>query len=365
MSNVIFRLETGDSAAWDRWVSAGPDPHHEQMAAWGDAQSFVGWTALRLVGRKDGSLVGGVQILEKPIRRFGKVGYVNRGPLMAGTEAEGIRGRLAEALAGLAKERHYLYLVVVLPYGGSHMVQALEGRGFMPHPAGLPPVRYMTDTACLALAATLDDILAGMRSSTRKHIRQGLKRGLKVRMGDEADLKAFDALLDALCERRGARRNIPRLDFLVQLWRGFQPSGGLRIFVAEHAGVPIAALLVFTLGEWVREWRIGWNGEHAELLPNELLRWEVIRWAKERGFRWYDFSGIDATLARKVATGAEILPSEMTGPSWFKLGFGGRPIELSSDYSFFPNPALRLVMRRFGAALLARPTIQGWIRSAG
>ncbi|MCC7377109.1 MAG: GNAT family N-acetyltransferase [Verrucomicrobiales bacterium] len=353
-----FRTHPGAFGPWDEWVQQSAHPHPEQHSAWGEAQRTAGWTPVLLLAYAGETLVGGAQILERPVKRLGRVGYVNRGPLI-GVDDPQLRSAMVRELVRMARDRRHLYQVFALGYDGQGFADEMMRQGFMLRPQALPPVRVMRDTAVLDLRGSMDDLLAAMRSSTRKHIRQGLKRGLRIRMGTEEDLPTFDVLLEALCQRRGARRNIPGGDFLKVLWRGFQKSESLHMFVACVGDTPIAALLVFSLGGWVREWRIGWNGENAEMLPNELLRWEVMRWAKEREKVFYDFSGFDGPLTEMILSGQELPAEAMTGPSWFKLGFGGRPLRLCEDYCYFPNPVGRFVMRRFGDRLLK----SRWVRT--
>ncbi|MCK6501276.1 MAG: peptidoglycan bridge formation glycyltransferase FemA/FemB family protein, partial [Nitrospira sp.] len=348
MSQFTFRTSTCSDAEWDALVVGNPDPHPEQTCAWGEAQRAAGWSAFRILMYENGDLVGGAQILERPIRRLTRVAYLNRGPLLA-RDGSAYRAALVGELLRVIKARRCLYLALVLPYGGEAFVDELNRCGFVVRPSRLPPVRAMTDTALVDLNPSLDDIMASMRASTRRNIRNGIKRGLKVRLGGEGELPVFDGLLDQLCLRRGARRNIPRGSFLPSLWSGLSRLNGIQLFLATHGETPVAAVMTLTLGKTARDWRVGWNGEHSDKYPNELLRWEVIRWAKEKGFRSYDFCGIDSALARRVLAGAELSAEESTGPSFFKLGFGARPKLLSPDFCFFPNPLVRGMVRRWGS----------------
>ena len=48
------------------------------------------------------------------------------------------------------------------------------------------------------------------------------------------------------------------------------------------------------------------------------MHWEIIMWAKSKGYEFYDFWGIDA--------------NEWSGVSKFKLGFGGRAVEYPGSF---------------------------------
>ena len=132
------------------------------------------------------------------------------------------------------------------------------------------------------------------------------------------------------------------VDFVPTLWQMFAPQGYLKMFVVEHQGTVIVAELVFTMGSWFRTWRTGWSRLHADLRPNELLKWEMIKWAKANGFIYFDFVGFDMANAQAIAAGLTIPKTEKCGMSDFKLGFGGTVWPLPPHYCLFPEPIMRL-----------------------
>lgn len=327
---------------WDALVLNCPDPHHEQTSLWGAAQRIRGWEAMRILVRRNGGLVGGVQILERALGRFVRVGYIHRGPL-ASIDDDRLRGRLVHAIGAYARARHLTYLSVVLPYGGSPWVPHLKAQAFgISHPS-LPPRTSMRSTIVLDLEPELDELMAGMRRTTRTHVRQGSRRGLHFREGEQRDLQTFETLLAALCQRRGVSPNIPGGNFLQELWRRFAPSGHLKLFLTEQKGEQISALLAFTTGHWFRVWRVGWSGEHAGMRPNQLMYWEAIKWARLNGYKYFENSGFDTDNARAMVEGRDLSKSVWCGMSFFKLGFGGKVLPLDPGYCFFSNPVVRAV----------------------
>lgn len=104
------------------------------------------------------------------------------------------------------------------------------------------------------------------------------------------------------------------------------------------------------------------HGEFWDLIPNELLRWGITLWAKPARFHWYDFVGADRDLAQKISRAQQLSASDLTGPTWFKFGFGGRHLELPPDLCYFPNPLARGIMRRWGERILRNHWIQRHIQ---
>ena len=72
----------------------------------------------------------------------------------------------------------------------------------------------------------------------------------------------------------------------------FHPSGMCELLMAESEGQPLAALMVFMRG--ARAWYVygGSTDLLREKMPNYLLQWEAMRWARERGCTEYDLWGV-------------------------------------------------------------------------
>jgi peptidoglycan pentaglycine glycine transferase (the first glycine) len=342
---------------WDRFVIDGPNPHHEQTALWGKLQSLRGWNLLRITMRQANTLIGGAQILERGVKRIGNIGYLPRGPLIVPDDAA-LRRSLLSAIRQTAKERRLVYLAVNLPYPSHFTASDLHASDFYERHDCLPPTTPMAATITVDLTQELETIQTQMRSTTRKHIRQGERRGATVREGGASDLDMFGRLLANLCERRGVRPNIPQGDFLRELWKTFAPGGYLKLFVAERDHEVLASLLVFGMGHWARAWRIGSSGSYPDVRPNELVYWEAIKWAKANGCRIFDFLGFDTGNARAILEGRIIPESERCGMSDFKLGFGGRVMLFPPAYCYFGNPIVRLLYRAAGIPLLDFKVLQ-------
>jgi len=342
---------------WDQFVIDGPNPHHEQTALWGKLQTLRGWRSFRVMMHQANTLVGGAQILERPVGRIGKVGYLSRGPLMVPDDAA-LRRSLLSAIRRAAQQRHLTYLAVTLPYPSRFTASDLDTSGFSVRHEWLPPSTTMGSTIALDLTQDLEAIQAQMRSSTRHNIRQGQRRGATVREGGAKDVDTFNRLLVSLCERRGVRPNIPQGDFPRELWKTFAPGGYLKLFLAERNSEVLSAFMVFAMGHWARGWRVGWSGRCPEARPNELMWWEAIKWAKANGCRFFDFVGFDTRNARAILEDRAIPDAERCGMSDFKLGFGGRVMLLHPGYCYFGNPFVRLLYSTIGVPLLDTRTFR-------
>jgi lipid II:glycine glycyltransferase (peptidoglycan interpeptide bridge formation enzyme) len=183
-----------------------------------------------------------------------------------------------------------------------------------------------------------------MHHSKRKNVRQALKRGISVVEQNGEALAEFHKLMCLLCQRRNTTPNPAGVKFFVDLWQRFQPKGWIRLFFAMHGSEPVSAAIAFTFGDCFRVWKIGWSGQLGNLKPNEALWWQMILWARQNGFRFFDFVEINPEEARRMADGNTDENRFETVTS-FKLAFGAESQLLPGAYYYVFNPVLRRLFR--------------------
>jgi peptidoglycan pentaglycine glycine transferase (the first glycine) len=233
----------------------------------------------------------------------------------------------------------------------------MQALGFRPS-GRLQPAR----TIVLDIDRSEDDLLKEMKPKTRYNLRLAGRRGVQVRRAETLDdLRTFYTLLEVTGDRD--EFGIHTFPYYEQLWRTFGPEGDNSVLVllaehpdeAERAQGPVAGLLALRFG---RE-AIYMYGASAirgrEHMPNYLLQWEAIRWAKEHGCARYDFWGIPDAPTDEAGEG-EVSPinarSGLRGVYWFKKGFGGREIEYPGAYDYVYNPLLYKIWMRWRGANL-------------
>jgi lipid II:glycine glycyltransferase (peptidoglycan interpeptide bridge formation enzyme) len=117
----------------------------------------------------------------------------------------------------------------------------------------------------------------------------------------------------------------------------FGSNGRATLFLAEYAGQAIAATIVLTLGHWSWYMYGASSNEQRERMPNHLLQWTGIQWAKARGCWYYNFRGIPAILEEG---------QDLWGVYLFKRGFGGYPIHFIQTHDLVYHPLLYETYRR-------------------
>jgi lipid II:glycine glycyltransferase (peptidoglycan interpeptide bridge formation enzyme) len=194
------------------------------------------------------------------------------------------------------------------------------------------------NTVTLELARSEEEILAGMKPKWRYNIRLAQRKGVHVtRAGREALALFYDMYVET-----GARDGFltRQFSYYQDVWETMLQAGRAELWIARVDMEPVAGLMLFWFGE--RAWYFygASRGSHRDVMPNHLLQWEAIRWAREQGCAIYDFWGAPETLDES---------EPMYGVYRFKQGFGGSYIERIPAHDFVVNPAL------YWAYTVARP----------
>jgi lipid II:glycine glycyltransferase (peptidoglycan interpeptide bridge formation enzyme) len=70
------------------------------------------------------------------------------------------------------------------------------------------------------------------------------------------------------------------LDYYRQAWQQFMERGLAQPLIAEHAGTPIAHVILYHFGKTCWYFYGASSNDERNRMPNYLLQWESMRWAK-------------------------------------------------------------------------------------
>jgi lipid II:glycine glycyltransferase (peptidoglycan interpeptide bridge formation enzyme) len=340
----LFSSESEKDDEWDEFLHSLEGAHHEQTTMWGHVKRACGrFQSVRFLAFKGGKLLGGCQILHKKILRIFHVGYICYGPQWAPMDeklAFWLNGQLVAFVRALGIQ----YVYADFPYDGFRTAEHFDILGFQKHLDFLPPSGRLTASVVIDLSLSEDELLSRMRATTRKHIKTGLRSGVVVKMHVENAPELFTDLMWKLCQRRGCAPTPPERDFFTQVQESFQQSQQAHFFFAFLGEEAVSSLMVFTAGDWVRCWKIGWSGAHPKEYPNEVLWWEVIKWAKKAGYAKFDFVWIERECAEALIAGSDIPDTPYKSVALFKLGFGSKPVLLPLPVSTVFSPMIRTLL---------------------
>jgi lipid II:glycine glycyltransferase (peptidoglycan interpeptide bridge formation enzyme) len=301
---------------WNEFLRNHPDVHFLQTAEWGELKSRFGWEPVRLI--TGGS---GAQILFRQLPLGFTIAYVPKAQA-AQIALEGAAGLWAEVddlcrrkRAILCKHEPDAWEAVGESgrHGEGWTTQAV--RAMVPSRHNVQPRRTIT----VDLRPTEDAILGRMKQKCRYNIRLAEKKGVTVRAWE--DTTAFHAML--LITAKRDEFAVHSAAYYQRAYDLFRPGGMCELLVAEFEERPLAALMVFARGR--RAWYVygGSTDAERERMPNHLLQWEAMRWARERGCEEYDLWGVPDEEQETLEAGFAQRNEGLWGVYRFKRGFGG------------------------------------------
>ncbi|MFZ5915564.1 MAG: lipid II:glycine glycyltransferase FemX [Chloroflexota bacterium] len=319
-----------DAIQWNTGLLRLPAPHVLQTWQWGDFKARYGWTPSRLLFDPAQQARAAASVLQRRWPRLPlSVMYVPKGPLLDFSDPSLLEDVLSE-MEALARRRRAIFIKIdpdvdaATPQGQA-VVSALRRRGWR---LSAEQIQFR-NTMTLDLTRGETDLLADMKSKTRYNIRLAGRKDVSVRLGGPADLLLIYGLYTETAARDGFI--IRPYAYYHDAWSAFIAAGLAQPFVAELYGEPLAALILFRFGRTAWYMYGASSDRERQCMPNYLLQWRAIRWAREQGCTVYDFWGAPDELDES---------NPMWGVLRFKTGFGGQLVRHIGAYDF---PVSRLL----------------------
>ncbi|MGH3920061.1 MAG: lipid II:glycine glycyltransferase FemX [Pseudonocardiaceae bacterium] len=337
---VLAREDPGPEVllAWDLLVDRTPGTDVTQLSVWAGLRGRVGFSPLYLLAYRGAELVGGAQILTRQVPVLGGVGYLPYGPLVAPdvAAADDVRRALVDALAVLGRRRLRI-LFVQPPEGAQDTSDELLRRGFRPSSAGIAPEGSIR----IDLTADLADIRSRFGKRLKSWTNRWESRGVAIRAGDERDVPLLAELMASSAQHQGYTP-LP-VDYMTALYRELAATGHAVLFVGEVNGAPVAADLMTGCGDMVRGRLSGFDrsGEAMRLSVPAAIRWEMIKWAKGRGYRWFDFGGLRPETLDALLDGDGRSADTLPTADQPKVTFGGTAFRYPTPVEMIRPVALR------------------------
>jgi len=342
--------EDMDDPDWDEFLAKTPGGHHVQTSRWSLVKNVLHWKTLRLVASDSQGILCGAQLLIRPITSLVRVAYLTKGPVIR-EGSPPIAQEFLQTIVRTVQKRNIQLLAVQPPNNGQEITNFLPRMNFRLCPLDLGP----TASIVLDLSPEPEQLLKGIKRQTRQNIHRGEKAGLLAREGGAPDLKSFYALHQATAKRQSF---LPySFEYYTVMWHAFQSIGDIGLVIVEHNEEMVSALLLVAFGDTVTAKILGWSGKYADLRPNDMAFWNAVLWSKRRGYRYFDFEGIDQRSAQAVLAG-NALPDDLRhSPDFIKMGYGGRVVTYPPAFDFVPNPLLRWAYTQFSSQTGGRSVI--------
>lgn len=326
-------IDINEKDRLNSFVSNHTKGHFLQSWEWGEVKRGMGWEPLPLILEEDGDIKASLLILKRslPIPGIKKcIFYSPRGPVADLENLELCRA-LFEGARRVAKDHGAIFLKIDpdVTIANDRFIDILKQCEFHKNETGLdfegvqPAFVFRLD-----INPSQQELLDNMHSKTRYNIRLAQKKGVTIRRAaGKEDLKKFYSVLVETAQRDEFL--IRGYEYFEMIWDNMVEGGLAEIFLAEWEGQTIAATLALIMGE--KAWYLygASANQFRNVMPNYLIQWEMICWAKEKGCTMYDFRGVSGDLDES---------NPLYGLYKFKKGFNGELTEFVGDWDTVYSP---------------------------
>lgn len=238
--------------------------------------------------------------------------YIPRGPIIASKDFQEVMSQLINSTS------NFTFLRIDLSLLPSYQ---LPFTIYQPSPHNIQP----STTILLDLTKSEEQLIHEMHEKTRYNIRVAERHGITVEEG------TIDEFLDLLHETSARDQFRAHGDTYYRQMLDDHGDVDLKISlkISRHEGKAIAAAIICDFGK-TRTYLHGASSYgHRHLMAPYALQWQLIKEAKVKGLRAYDFWGIASTDD----------PCEpLAGVTRFKKGWGGEIVHYAPTVDLVLKP---------------------------
>jgi len=154
-------------------------------------------------------------------------------------------------------------------------------------------------TPIMNIQGTEEELWARMPHDKRYEIRKALKNNIRIKIGDTKALYLFCHLLEETLAKSGLT-SLPE-GFLIRLFEKLHPLGRAKLWIAEHDETIISSAFILYYKNTAYYWNIGWRREYGKLGPNDLMSWEIVKDASQKGCVYYDLLRLEPDRLPSIA----------------------------------------------------------------
>ncbi|NOZ61328.1 MAG: peptidoglycan bridge formation glycyltransferase FemA/FemB family protein [Calditrichaeota bacterium] len=334
---IQSRLSTSlEDPNWDDFLQNTRNGHYEQTSLWARIKLVEGWHPIRVIFLKNKQIIAGFQILKRCKFPFGNIGYISKGPVVKSNDAQ-LKKLVIERLQEITKENRIRMLIIQPPDNSADLSSVLFKLGFLPNCL----IDLINATVILDVRKNLDVLEKSLKRQKRQNIRRGLRSGLTMKEGNKNELSLFFEFMLETCKRQGVSPHPAKKESLTKMWELLYPRGLLKLFMVELCGEEISGILAIPFRDSLFLWKFGWSGKYGKLRPNDFLFWETIKWAKNHGYSYVNFLGVDSEAKQVLKESGNVADHFRKTSTFFKLAFGGELVFLPEARVYIYNPIIK------------------------
>lgn len=326
-------IDIKEKERYNDFVSNHPRGHFLQLWEWGQVKKGTGWQPLPLIVEKDGEIRASLLILKRklPLPGFKKcIFYSPRGPVVD-VDSEELYRALFEGARKVAKDHGAIFLKIDpdIEKESQDFEEIIKRCGFRKNETGInfegvqPNFVFRLD-----IRPSEIKLMENMHSKTRYNIRLAKRKGVSIREAKgKEDLKIFYDILLETAERD--RFLIRSYEYFEWIWDYLVQNNYAQIFLAEYQGKVVSATLAPVLGE--KAWYLygASSNDFRNVMPNYLIQWAMIQWARKNNCVLYDFRGVSGDMDES---------NPLYGLYRFKKGFNGELTEFVGEWDMVYSP---------------------------
>jgi len=317
---------------WEIAIQSLPNPHILQSWEWGKFKTKYGWSMHPYLWQDENrNVLAGAMCLRRyfslpGLKNTFSVCYVPKGPLLNWKD-ENLRTLVLinlfdkvirksdifvkidpELIVGIGEPGKSSQSTETGSVVGASIINQLQNNHWV---YSKEQVQFK-NTIIVDLTPSEDQLLANMKQKTRYNIRLAEKNGVVVRVAAKTDLDELFKMYAETSIRNGfAIRN---REYYITLWSSFLEEGLAVPLTAYVDNELVAGLILFCYHNTAMYFYGMSLVKHREKMPNYLLQWEAMKYAKSLGCTRYDFWGAPNIFNND---------DPMIGVYRFKSGFGG------------------------------------------
>jgi lipid II:glycine glycyltransferase (peptidoglycan interpeptide bridge formation enzyme) len=244
------------------------------------------------------------------------IGYFPKGPVPT--------KKMIDELLSLGRQKRAIFIQLE-PNVLSHSQFTIHNSQFTPshHPL------FTKYTFVLDLTKSEDELLAAMHPKTRYNIKIAQKHNVIVKEDNSPEaFKEYLRLTEKTTSRQGFYAH--NKNYHKTMWDSMHKAGIAHLFTATHEGEVLSAWIVFVWGDTIYYPYGSSSRNRREVMAPTLLLWEIAKWAKQKGLKYFDLWG---------AMG----PNPDQHDPWygfhrFKQGFNPQLVEFAGSYDVVLKP---------------------------
>ncbi|MBI3335569.1 MAG: peptidoglycan bridge formation glycyltransferase FemA/FemB family protein [Candidatus Portnoybacteria bacterium] len=309
-----------DKKIWEGFLAGIEQKTFLHSWVWGEFSKAMGERIWRL-GICDNEKLEGVILVVRIEAKRGRFLFVPHGPIFESSKFKVQSSKLqskvkslVDCLRNIAKEEHCSFVRISPIWEDTEANREVFRKlGFRSAPMHM----HSELTLIMDISKSEEEILQGMRKTTRNLVRRGGKEGVEVVKGS---LDEFYPIFAQTAKRQGFVRF--SRDYMEEELKAFNTkykilntkyNQSAEIFLAKYQGEILAGAFIVFYGDTAYYHHAA--SVHSKIPAAYTLVWEIIKEVKKRGMEQFNFWGVVPEADTK---------HPWWGLSLFKRGFGGK-----------------------------------------